>query len=128
MRSTRCKTRFAGALTCVAVAATIAAPVAFAMPTEPASSGPAREARVAPPDVPPPPSLIAASAGEQYEELRSPDTQDGAAGDVATVAAQPGGFDWVSAAIGAVAAAGLSFVTFAALGMRKPAGRRAARA
>jgi hypothetical protein len=39
---------------------------------------------------------------------------------------EPSGFDVVSAAIGAVAAAGLSLVLVATLGLRRPAGRPAA--
>ena len=68
------------------------------------------------------------------QDLRMPDTRDQAEGYSPTVESQPvadqpsspGGFDWVSAAIGAVAAAGLSLVLMATLGLRRPAARRAA--
>jgi hypothetical protein len=67
------------------------------------------------------------------QDLRAPDTRDQAEGYSPTLESQPvadepsspGGFDWVSAAIGAVAAAGLSLVSMAALGMRRPTGGRA---
>ena len=89
-----------------------------------------------PPDVAPPPSSIAASAAKQYQELRSPDTRDLAEGSRPTPVQQPvvdepsepSGFDLVSAAIGAIAAAGLSLVLMATLSMRRAPGRRAASA
>ena len=73
---------------------------------------------------------------QAYQDLRSPDTRDQAEGyspaletqAVAGEPSEPGGFDVVSAAIGAVAAAGLSLVLMATLGMRRPAARRAASA
>jgi hypothetical protein len=117
----RSRTNLAGALASMAVAATIAAPVAYALPADPVGS------RGSVPEVAPPPSSIAMSAGDSYEELRSP----GGSTSVASQAVEPsvpGGFDWVSAAIGAVAAAGLSLVAMAALGMRRQTGRRAASA
>jgi hypothetical protein len=117
----------------------------------------------------PPPSSIADPAGDEYQDLRSPDAVDAAraAGDapdaattpqsgpnpvaegnqdlrmpdtrdraegyaptldsqpVADEPSPPGGFDWVSAAIGAVAATGLSLVLMATLGLRRPTARRA---
>jgi hypothetical protein len=71
-----------------------------------------------------------------HQDLRSPDTRDQAEGYAPTLESQPvadepsspGGFDWVSAAIGAAAAAGLSLVLMATLGLRRPAARRAASA
>ena len=65
-----------------------------------------------------------------------PDTRDQAEGYAPTLESQPvadepsspGGFDWVSAAIGAAAAAGLSLVLMATLGLRRPLARRAASA
>ena len=84
------------------------------------------------PEVAPPASSIAASAGEEYQALRSTGT-----GDVASahptpaqqpVVDEPSGFDPVSAAIGAVAAAALSLVLMATLATRRPTGRRAASA
>jgi hypothetical protein len=98
--------------------------------------------------VPPPPSSIAASAAEEYQDLRNPDTRDQADGyapgtaqdlrmpdtvdaangyrpelaqqPVADEPAEPSGFDFVSAAIGAIAAGALSLVLIATLGMRRP--------
>jgi hypothetical protein len=132
MRSTLHKAKLAGALVGVTVAVTIAAPVASAMPIDPARPS----ARSSHTEVAPPPSSIAVSAGEAYEELRASGTQ-GQATDYSTpIASQPavgepstpGGFDLVSAVIGAVAAAGLALVSMAALGMRRSIGRRAASA
>jgi hypothetical protein len=73
---------------------------------------------------------------QAHQDLRSPDTRDQAEGYAPTLESQPvadepsspGGFDWVSAAIGAAAAAGLSLVLMATLGLRRPAARRAASA
>jgi hypothetical protein len=114
MRSTKLVTTLMG----VAVAAAIAAPTAFAMPIDPVGSPTtAHDAS----DVPPPPSSIAASAGEDYEALRAP----GGTGEGTVVAVEkpsaPAGFDWVSAAIGAVAAAGIALVSLAAIGTRRRA-------
>jgi hypothetical protein len=111
MRSTL-KTTFA----VVAAAATIAAPAASARPID---SGPTR-----PVDVAPPPSSSAASAGKEYAALRA---------QHAPAAPQPvvdepdrGGFDWLSAAVGAIA--GLSTLSVVALGVRGTAARRPASA
>jgi hypothetical protein len=70
--------------------------------------------------VPPPPSSIAASAADEYQDLRSPDARDAAAGrgsfnspevtvvKVAQPSASPdGGLDWGDAGIGAAALLGL---------------------
>ena len=108
------------ALAGLTIAATLAAPAAYAMPVDQTTPGATREVS----DVPPPPSSIAASAAEEYEQLRAA----GASQPVAAEPSAPGGFDWVSAAIGAVAAAGVAVVSVAMLGMRKPAARRAASA
>ena len=116
MRSTRLNTALAG----LVVAATLAAPAAYAMPIDAVAPAVTRE----PSYVPPPPSSIAASAGQEYEKLRAP----GASQPVVDEPSAPSGFDWVSAAIGAVAAAGVAVVSIAALGMRRPAARRAASA
>ena len=70
------------------------------------------------------------------QDLRSPDTRDQAEGYSPTLESQPvadkpsspSGFDWVSAAIGAVAAGGLSLVLMATLGMRRTPRRRPASA
>ena len=118
MRSTRLTT----ALASVTIAATLAAPAAYAMPIDQIAPGATREV----PDVPPPPSSIAASAAREYEQLRAPKAV--ASQPVADAPSAPGGFDWLSAAIGAIAAAGVAVVSMAMLGMRKPAARRAASA
>jgi hypothetical protein len=113
MRSTKLVTTLLGA----ALAAVLAAPVAYAMPVDPAgSTTDSREV----PYVAPPPSSIAASAGqdEEYEALRVP---RGSTPVAAAEPTAPTGFDWVSAAIGAVAAAGLALVSVAAIGMRRRA-------
>jgi hypothetical protein len=111
MRSTKLTAALVGA----ALAAVLAAPVADAKPIDPVgSTTDTREV----PYVAPPPSSIAASAGKEYEKLRAP------AGSTALAVDEPSaptGFDWVSAAIGAVTAAGLSLVTLAAVGMRRRA-------
>jgi hypothetical protein len=88
------------------------------------------------PEVAPPPSSIAASAGDGYQDLRSPETRGQAEGynptpesqPVVDEPSEPAGFDLTSAAIGAVAAGGLSLLLMAILGMRRPAGRRPASA
>lgn len=80
------------------------------------------------PEVAPPPSSIAISAAEEYENLRAPEGY-GATLEPQPVAgepSEPAGFDLVSAAIGAVAAAGLSIVLMATIGMRRTPGRRPA--
>ena len=112
MRSTRLNTALAGLI--------VAAP--RRSQHDPVAPAVSREAS----DVPPPPSSIAASAGEEYEALRAPKTV--ASQPVADQPSTPSGFDWVSAAIGAVAAAGVAVVSIAALGVRKPSARRAASA
>ena len=98
----------------VGVALAIAAPAAYAMPIDPVGA-PATTQEV--PDVPPPPSSIAMSAADEYEALRAP------AGSTAVAAepSSPSGFDWPSAAIGAVAAAGIALLTVAALSTRRRA-------
>jgi hypothetical protein len=105
------------ALLALAVAATIAAPAAYPQPRDSAP-------------IAPPPSLMAASVGMEYGDLRARDAQD------ATVASRPvvaepsdrAGFDWLSAAIGAAVAAGLSLVSMAVVGRVRAVGRRAASA
>ena len=75
------------------------------------------------PRVAPPPSSIAAPAAEQYQDLRSPHTSDQADGyspklesqPVVAEPSSPGGFDWVSAAIGAAAGTGLLLILLAAV-------------
>ncbi len=84
------------------------------------------------PEVAPPASSIAASAGEEYQALRSAGTGDLASARPAPaqqpVVDEPSGFDPVSAVIGAVAAAALSLVLMATLSTRRPTGGRAASA
>jgi hypothetical protein len=106
MRSTKLVT------TLVGVILATAAPAAYAMPAEPVAPPAAAPSTS---DVPPPPSSIAMSAAEQYEVLRTPvGTME-----VADEPSPPSGFDWVSGAIGAVAAAGLTLVSAAALTTRR---------
>jgi hypothetical protein len=128
MRSTLRRTKLAAALVGVTAAATIGAPVAYAMPADPLSPAATRDAC----DESPPPSLMAASAAEEYEVLRAACAQENSAkvasAPVAVKPSAPVGFDWVSAAIGAAAVAGLSLVSMATLGMRRHGGRRAASA
>jgi hypothetical protein len=98
----------------VGVALAIAAPAAYAMPLDPIdTSGTTQQV----PYVPPPPSSIAISAADEYEALRAPAGSTKVAGEPSP----PSGFDWASAAIGAVAASGIALVTVAALGMRRRA-------
>ena len=94
------------------VALAISAPAASAMPMDP-NGAPGTTMEV--PQVPPPPSSIAVSAADEYEVLRAP----AGSTQVASEPASPSGFDWVSAAIGAVAAAGIALVTLAALSTRR---------
>jgi hypothetical protein len=82
---------------------------------------------VSSPEVAPPPSSIAASAAEEYQDLRSPDAVEAPEPQpVADEPSEPAGFDLASAAIGAVVAGGLSLVLMATLGMRRAPRRRAA--
>jgi hypothetical protein len=99
----------------VGVALAIAAPAAYAMPVDPVGA-PGTTQQV--PDVPPPPSSIATSAADEYEKLRAPDAPVGGTA-VADEPSSPSGFDWVSAAIGAIAAAGIALATVAALSTRR---------
>ena len=71
--------------------------------------------------VPPPPSSIAAPAGEAYADLRAPHEVA-----VQPTTDQPSGFDLASAAIGAAAGGGLIIVLMAAGGLvrRRPLTRR----
>jgi hypothetical protein len=123
MHSTLRSTRMAGALAAIAVAAMIGAPAAYA----------GSDATCDPHAVPPPPSSIAASAAAQYDALRSCGAQDRNTAVVSQpIADEPSGqrgFDWVSALIGAAAAAGLALVSMATLGMRRriPARRKRVR-
>jgi hypothetical protein len=121
MRSTSLKAMLAG----VAVAITFAAaPLSFARPLD-------LNTPAATPAVPPPPSSIAVSAREQYNELRASGAQDRSttvAPQPAVHATPPVGFDWASAGIGAAVAAALSLAGLAIVGLRRPALRRAARA
>jgi hypothetical protein len=97
----------------LAVTLAIAAPAAYAIPADPVGA-PAPTQQV--PDVPPPPSSIAMSAADEYEVLRAPV----ASTEVADEPSSPSGFDWVSAAMGAAAAAaGIALVTVAALSTRR---------
>jgi hypothetical protein len=101
MTSTTKHRRALATLAAAALATGAGAPVALAQPID---------------DVPPPPSRIAVSAADEYQDLRMPDTRD-AANDYhptlhasTSTAAGSGGFDVASAAIGAAAGAGLGLV------------------
>ena len=122
MRST---TGLSAALAALAIAVAIVAPAAFAKPT----GRPSLAAICAATDVPPPPSSIAASAAKEYAVLRGcgghHDSTIAASAPIARGPSAPTGFDWPSAAIGAAAAAGLSLVLAAALGMRRRTSRQA---
>ena len=79
----------------------------------------------------------AAIAATHKQDLRSPDARDaadlrrylGTSSLAGTTSPRPavrpvpasGGFDWLSAAIGAIAAAGLALVSWTAAGMRRTA-------
>ena len=130
------KTRLATALAGAALAS------AMAVSGASASNG------YQPESVPPPPSSIAVSAADEYQDLRSPDTRDLAEGyapgtaqdlrspdtrdlaegyqpelptqPVADEPSEPSGFDFVSAAIGAIAAGGVALLLMVALGLRRP--------
>jgi hypothetical protein len=96
----------------VGVALASGAPAAYAMPIDPIdTSGTTQQV----PHVPPPPSSIAISAADAYEALRAPADSTAVAGEPSP----PSGFDWASAAVGAVAAAGITLVSVAALSMRR---------
>ena len=158
MRFTLSTTTVGGTLATMAVAVTIAVPAAYGGPaTDPAQTAGATDvtnpAAVPPPpslmaasaakaydrlrsqaaqhstpvaNVPPPPSLMAASAAKAYDRLRSQAAQHST--PVADDRPAPGGFDWLSAIIGAAAIAGLVLVSLAALGLRRVHGHRAASA
>jgi hypothetical protein len=123
MRCTLRSTKMAGALAAIAIAGPIAAPAAYAIPIDagpPAGSADAgRDAG----EIPPPPSSIAVSAAKEYDALRSLGAQDrstpAASRPIADEPSAPRGFDWMSALIGATAAAGLALASMATLGMRK---------
>ena len=119
----RSNTKLSGALAALAVAAAFAPAAAYAR-----IDPPLRAVTCDPSDVPPPPSSIAASAAKEYAVLRACGGQDDsttvASAPLARKPSSPTGFDWVSAAIGAAAAGGLSLASVAALGMRT--GRHAA--
>jgi len=98
MASFASKRAVATALAGAAIASSLAAPAVSAVAAEqnlPGASAGAGDSR----RVPPPPSSIAASAIEEYEELRSPD-----AATIPARVAEGGadrGFDWGDAGIGA---------------------------
>jgi hypothetical protein len=77
-------------------------------------------------EVAPPASSIAASATDEYQNLRAAAQQPVVAEP--TESSEPSGFDLVSAAIGAAIAGGLSLVLMATLTTRRAASRRPASA
>jgi len=98
MASFASKRAVATALAGAAIASSLGAPAVSAVPGEqplPGASAGASDSR----SVPPPPSSIAASAVEEYEELRSPDATTIPARVVEVRADR--GFDWGDAGIGA---------------------------
>jgi len=98
MASFASKRAVATALAGAAIASSLGAPAVSAAPGEellPGASTGASDSR----RVPPPPSSIAASAVEEYEELRSPDATTIPARVVEVRADR--GFDWGDAGIGA---------------------------
>ena len=119
MASLASKRAVATVLAGAAIASALGPPAVSAVPAEqylPDASARPSDSR----SVPPPPSSIAASAVEDYEELRS----SGAGADrpaplpqpVINEPSQPGGVDLPSAAIGAVTGAGLLILIVAAGG------------
>jgi hypothetical protein len=132
MFSVTYKKRLATAIAGAALASALAVSGASADPH--AIDAANREAN--PPVVAPPPSSIAASAAEEYQDLRMPDRRTPAEEyapalepqPVADEPSEPGGFDLMSAVIGAVAAGGVSLVLMATLGVRRPPRRRPASA
>ena len=112
--------RFITMLAALAVATAIFAPAANARPI----TDPPAAIACDPSAVPPPPSSIAASAAKEYAALRACGGQDdstiNASAPIAREPSPPTSFDWVSATIGATAAAGLwSLVLAAGLGARR---------
>jgi hypothetical protein len=101
----------------IAAAVMIAAPAAQAMPIDGAQDGR--------PDHMGPSSSVA--SGLQYRDLRSGLRTSSLAGTTSPPppairpAPTSGGFDWLSAAIGAIGAAGLALASWTALGMRRTA-------
>ena len=82
------------------------------------------------------PDAADAAPGAGTQDLRSPDTRDYANGYAPTLEAEPvvdeptapGGFDWVSALIGAAAASGIALMLMAFFGGGRLTGRRPASA
>jgi hypothetical protein len=120
----RFKNKLGGALAALAVATAIMGPAASARPV---FDRPTPVATCDPSAVPPPPSSIAASAAKEYELLRSCGAQaegtTAASAPITREPSPPSGFDWLSAAIGGIVAAGLSLALAAAVGMRRRTGR-----
>jgi hypothetical protein len=119
MSSLAMRRAVATALAGATIVSAIGATAASARPMAPRSV----EGTVEATSVAPPPSSIAAPAGDAYEELRSP-----APGDpqpVVAEASEPSGFDLPSAAIGAATGAGLVIALLAAGGLarRRPLAR-----
>jgi hypothetical protein len=112
MSSLALKRTVATALAAATIASTIGATAVSARPVEQSVPGEAASP-VAPESVPPPPSSIAAPAGDAYEELRAPDEPS------RQPTGDPSGFDLVSAAIGAAAASGLIIVMLAVGGLAR---------
>jgi hypothetical protein len=106
---------------CLATAMVVAA-LAIALPVSGASADYGSHPG-ATPEVAPPPSSIATSAADEYQNLRAATQQP-----VVAEPSEPSGFDLVSAAIGAAVAGGLSLLLMASLSARRPTRRRPASA
>src|SRR5919106_6796280 len=104
------KMAMAAALAGAAIASSLGPSAAPAMPIDPVGA----------PGVPPPPSLIAASAGEKYTRLRAACASlASTTTPVADESTASDGFDAPSAAIGAAAGTGFLIVLLAAGGFAR---------
>jgi hypothetical protein len=114
MSSLATKRVVATALAGAAIVSSLGAPAVWARPVTGDIPGAAGDVSGSP-SVPPRPSSIAASAAEEYKDLRSPAKSQ-------PVVEQPSssdGFDLASAAIGAVAGTGLVIVLLATGGIAR---------
>lgn len=123
MSSVATKRALATALAGAAIASLVVAPAGLARPVEqliPTAAADASDSRT----VPPPPSSIAASAADEYENMRSTGATPTASQPVVDAPSQ--GFDLPSAAIGAAAGTGFVILLLAAgtLVRRHPPTRR----
>jgi hypothetical protein len=115
--------KLATALICAALGTAALAPGASAFPGPSGHQDAMPSPDAAPStksDVAPPPSRMAAAAASGYQKLRTPDAALPARQPRLAVAepSSPGGFDLLSAAIGAAAGAGLLVALLACRGRR----------